>query len=105
MRIVRTQAFARAIKALNVSESELSALETEIAANPDAGKVIKGLGGVRKIRFSMGGKGKRSGGRCAYLVLRLDDIAYLLLAYAKSQQTDLTQDQRKSILAFIEALP
>ena len=46
----------------------------------------------------------RESGRCVYLVLTLDDAVYLLLAYGKSKQTDLSPRQRKDILAFIEDL-
>jgi hypothetical protein len=104
MQLVRTTSFAKAIAKLKVSDAELDALETEIATNPQGGAVIKGLKGVRKIRFATGGKGKRGGGRCIYLVLAIEDTIYLLLAYGKSKQTDLSQQQRKDILAFIEEL-
>ena len=104
MEILRTTSFTKAIAKLNVTDAELEALETEIATNPQAGDIIQGLKGVRKIRFSMGGKGKRGGGRCVYLVLSIEDSVYLLLAYGKSKQTDLSQKQRKDILAFIEEL-
>ena len=104
MQIVRTTSFAKAIARLNVTAEELAALEAEIATNPKAGDVIKGLKGVRKIRFAMGGKGKRGGGRCIYLVLTIADTIYLLLAYGKSKQTDLSTKQRNDIVAFIEEL-
>ena len=104
MQLVRTSPFTKAITKLNVTDDELADLETEIATNPQAGDVIQGLKGVRKIRFAMGGKGKRGGGRCIYLVLAIEDSIYLLLAYGKSKQTDLSQKQRKDILAFIEEL-
>jgi hypothetical protein len=104
MLLVRTTSFIKAIAKLKVTSAELDALETEIATTPKADDVIKGLKGVRKIRFSMGGKGKRGGGRCVYLVLAIDETIYLLLAYGKSKQTDLSQQQRKDILAFIEEL-
>ncbi len=104
MELIRTASFTKAIAKLKVTEAEIVALETEIATNPQAGDVIRGLRGVRKIRFSMGGKGKRGGGRCIYLVLSFEDTIYLLLAYGKSSQTDLSQKQRKDILAFIEEL-
>ena len=71
MELIRTTSFTKAIAKLKVTEAEIDALETEIATNPQAGDVIQGLRGVRKIRFSMGGKGKRGGGRCIYLVLYL----------------------------------
>jgi hypothetical protein len=104
MQLVQTTVFAKAIAKLNVTQVELDALETEIATNPQAGDVIRGLRGVRKIRFAMSGKGKSGGGRCVYLVLPVEDTIYLLLAYGKSKQTDLSQRQRKDILAFIEEL-
>ena len=104
MEIIRTSTFSKAIAKLKVSAAELEALEGEIASTPLAGDVIQGLKGVRKIRFAYGGKGKRGGGRCIYLVLAVEDSIYLLLAYGKSKQTDLSSKQRKDILAFIEDL-
>lgn len=104
MQLIRTNTFIKAMAKLKVTDSELLALETEIATNPKAGDVIQGLKGVRKIRFAYGGKGKRGGGRCIYLVLTVEDATYLLLAYGKSKQTDLSTSQRKDILAFLEEL-
>lgn len=104
MEIIRTSAFTKAIAKLKVSEVELEALESEIATKPQSGDVIQGLKGVRKIRFAYGGKGKRGGGRCIYLVLAVEDTIYLLLAYGKAQQSDLSQEQRKVVLALIEEL-
>ena len=104
MLLIRTKSFTKAIDKLNVTDAELEALESEIATNPQSGDVIKGLGGVRKIRFATGGKGKRGGGRCVYLVLAIEDTIYLLLAYGKSKQADLSPQQRKDILAFVEEL-
>jgi hypothetical protein len=69
MELIRTSSFTKAIAKLKVTDAELAALETEIATNPQVGDVIKGLKGIRKIRFAYGAKGKRSGGRCVYLVL------------------------------------
>ena len=104
MELVRTKTFVRSAKTFGASEADLAALEAAIAADPEAGDVIKGLKGVRKIRFAMGGQGKRGGGRAIYLVLRVRDTAYLLLAYAKADQADLSSAQRKAILAFLETL-
>jgi hypothetical protein len=104
MEIISTNSFLKSIAKLQVTAEEVRALEAQIVANPQAGDVIKGLKGIRKIRFSHGGKGKRGGGRCIYLVLTVADQIYLLLAYGKSQQTDLSAKQRKELLAFIEDL-
>ena len=102
--IFRTTLFLKAIKKLGASDAELSALEAEIVGNPFAGDVIPGLKGIRKIRFAMSGKGKSGGGRCVYVTLHVEDRTYLLLAYAKSQQADLTQQHRKALLAILEEI-
>jgi hypothetical protein len=65
---------------------------------------FKGLKGVRKIRFALGGKRKSGGGRAIYFVIRVRVFAYLLLAYAKSSQTDLSNTQRKAIADLLETL-
>jgi len=51
------------LKKLHATKDEIDALEAAIVANPNAGDVIPGLGGIRKLRFAVGGKGKRGGGR------------------------------------------
>jgi hypothetical protein len=102
--IFRTRIFEQSLKALGATDAELAALEAAIMMNPEAGDVIKGLGGARKIRFGMGGKGKSGGGRAIYVVIRVRDTAYLLLAYAKSDQEEISNDQRKAIRALIEVI-
>lgn len=104
MQIVRTRTFEKSLKKLGASETDIAALEEEIAANPQAGDVIPGLGGARKIRFAMKGKGKRGGGRAIYLVIVLKDVAYLLLAYGKSEKEDLTGAERRMLAGVIEEL-
>jgi len=103
--IFRTRTFERCVRTLGVKAEDLQALEAAIAADPDAGDVIRGLKGARKIRFAMAGKGKSGGGRAIYVVVRIRDTAYLLLAYAKSAQAEISNEQRKAIKAFIEGLP
>ena len=69
-----------------------------------AGDVIPGLSGIRKIRFAMGGRGKRGGGRAMYIVIVSADTAYLLLAYAKSDKEDLSEADKKVLKSLAEAL-
>lgn len=76
----------------------------EIIRNPEAGDVIQGLAGARKIRFAMGGKGKRGGGRAIYIVVWRDGVAYLLLAYSKAVQEELSNSQRALIAAAIKEM-
>jgi hypothetical protein len=66
MQVIRTTAFTKAIAKLKVAEADVAALEAEIALNPLTGDVIRGLRGIRKIRFAYGGKGKRGDGQCVF---------------------------------------
>lgn len=104
MKIVRTSAFAKSLKKLNASENDIERLENELASNPSAGDVIQGLSGARKIRFAMGGKGKRGGGRAIYVVVWRADTAYLLFAYSKAVQEDISNVQREALAVVIKEI-
>jgi hypothetical protein len=53
MKIVRTKRYQKDMKRIGASDADMASLEQEVAANPEAGDVIQGLKGVRKIRFGM----------------------------------------------------
>ena len=59
-----------------------------IAANPEAGDLIPGSGGCRKVRWSRQGTGKRGGTRVIYFLTQ-EAAIWLLIAYAKSKFDDL----------------
>lgn len=104
MQIVRTGLYLRQMKRLGASNTDMGRLEAEIAVNPQAGDVIPGLMGLRKIRFALGNKGKRGGGRAVYFLMVSDDVAVMIFAYAKSAQEDLTMEQRKAALALLKEM-
>ncbi len=104
MKIVRTTLFDRSLKRLGASAIDLEKLEAELAANPAAGDVIQGLRGARKMRFSMAGRGKSGGGRAIYVLVVKADTAYLLLAYSKKDQDDLSPAQRKVLVEIVKEL-
>ena len=104
MQIVRTGLYLRQMKRLGASSTDMGRLEAEIAVNPQAGDVIPGLMGLRKIRFALRNKGKRGGGRAVYFLMVSDDVAVMIFAYAKSAQEDLTMEQRKAALALLKEM-
>ena len=63
-----------------------------LAANPQAGDLMQGTGGVRKLRWARGGRGKSSGVRVIYYWLRKRYQVLMLLIYPKSARDDLTAD-------------
>ena len=102
MKIVRTNRYTKDLKRIGVTTAEQEALENEIANNPEAGDIIPGLDGLRKIRFAMGNRGKRGGGRAIYYFMLSDDLAIIFTAYAKNEREDLTTDQKKAILNLLK---
>jgi len=64
-----------------------------LAERTDAGKVIPGTGGLRKLRWAAKGHGKRGGARVIYFWWLADDKILLLDIYAKGRQEDLSADE------------
>lgn len=60
-----------------------------IAANPDAGDVIPGADGARKVRWSRVGAGKRGGVRVIYFHLVGDEVVLLVMVYAKAERANV----------------
>ncbi len=94
--VAETPTFTRQASKL-FTEDEKDDLIDFLAADPLAGDVIPGTGGVRKLRFHASGGGKRGGGRVVYYYLDEDIPLYALLAYAKSARTDLTPEQQRTV--------
>lgn len=103
IKVVETQAFARSAAKI-WSEEELAALVDHAAHDPEGGDVIPGTGGVRKMRWSRSGSGKRGGARVIYFYYRPDCPLYLLLAYAKARASGLKADEKKAVAAFAAAI-
>ena len=75
-----------------------------VAAAPTAGAVIKGTGGLRKVRVPLEGRGKRGGGRVIYWFHSAAFPAVLLWIFAKNDAADLTSDQRARLAAAAKLL-
>src|SRR4030042_6410848 len=96
MVIIETPIFTRRIQAV-LSEEEYRLLEIQLANKPDSGKIIRGSGGLRKLRWPAGGHGKRGGIRVIYYWFVSSHTLLLLFAYPKSEQEELTPEQLKHI--------
>lgn len=85
-------------------EFEQGAVIKYVAANPEAGDLVAGTGGVRKLRWSMPGQGKRGGARVLHLFLRHRDTSWLLDVYAKRDKADLSPSDVKALHALVDAI-
>ena len=80
-----------------IPDDEYRKLQLALVLRPEAGKIISGSGGLRKIRWKSSGSGKRGGLRVIYFWDVPEDTIYMLLIYKKSKQEDLTPNQLKTL--------
>lgn len=76
-------------------DEDLRALQNYLIVSPDSGDLIRGGGGLRKLRWSAQGRGKRGGARVIYYWHVPGDRIYFLYGYVKSEREDLTSQQVK----------
>ena len=91
--MAETPEFSRRAARL-LSPVEQEALVLALAMNPLAGDLIRGTGGVRKLRWARDGRGKSSGVRVIYYFHSDNAPLYLLTIYGKGEKADLTDEER-----------
>lgn len=92
MRFIETHIFTRRIVELMDDES-YRAIQLALLVRPNGGKTIRNSGGLRKFRCALQGRGKRGGARIIYYFDEDSETFYMLYAYAKNAQEDLTPEQ------------
>ena len=92
MELIETSTFTRQITAL-LGDEEYGEFQSRIAENPELGALVRGGGGIRKVRVAIGSRGKSGGARVIYYWAVREDMILLLYAYRKSAAVDLTPRQ------------
>ena len=87
-----------------LDDESYRALQNFLVEQPLTGDVIQGTGGLRKLRWSANGKGKRGGVRTIYLYLTEKSHIHFLTLYAKNEVSDLTTDEKKILKRMVEEL-
>ena len=91
--------FARAREAYGMDDTELAELQAAMLAEPEAGDVIPGSDGCRKLRWRAQGRGKRGGYRVIYFLRNAAGLIVLVLLYAKNVRDDVDPDLLKQLKA------
>ena len=99
--VIETPTFSR-LAADYWTEDERGAFAAFIASHPEAGNVVPGSGGLRKVRWSRQGTGKRGGVRVIYYNRLANGEIWLLLIYAKSAQENIPAHILRAIKAEVD---
>lgn len=93
---VETRLFTQLVQNY-LSDDEYSALQAALVANPEAGDVVRGSGGVRKLRWGLGSRGKRGGVRVIYYLRLRQGQIWMLTMYAKNEAATIPGPVLKKI--------
>ena len=87
-----------------LSAEERSGVVVYLAANPTAGDLIQGTGGVRKLRWAHGGRGKSGGVRVVYFFHSESIPLYLLTVFGKNERANLSHAERNDLAEIVGML-
>ncbi len=102
--VVETPDYLSDAKAFGLTEAERDSIVSWIASNPEAGDIIAGTGGARKVRFAGRGKGKSGGYRVITFYSGSEIPVFLLNVFAKNEKTDLTAKERNTLKRILSDL-
>ena len=101
--VVETPEFLTRIDKL-MTDGEREQLIAYLAANPTAGDLIPGTGGVRKLRWGLEGRGKRGGARVIYFYQKANLPLFALTIFAKNERADISQRDRNALRGLTKLL-
>lgn len=101
--VVETPQFLATSRKL-MDEAERTSLVLFLAFNPEAGDLVPGTGGVRKLRWGLEGRGKRGGARVIYYYHGERIPLFIVTAYAKNVRDDLSEADRNDMKRMTKAL-
>ena len=85
-----------------ISDEDYRQLQQALVADPELGDIIRQSGGLRKVRWTRAGRGKRGGVRAIYYWAPAHKILLMLLIYGKNEQDDLTHEQLRMLKSLVE---
>jgi hypothetical protein len=104
--LAQSSVFVADWRALRLNDEDLRLLEHQLMAAPDAGAVMAGTGGLRKLRFAPASRsgGKSGGMRVCYLYLPEHELVFLVTVFAKNEKANLAADEKAAFRKLIETI-
>lgn len=96
--------FDREWERLGLDDSTLAQLEDYLMDNPDAGNVIVGTGGLKKVRWALPHTGKSGGIRVLYIDFIFDSVIYMIDLFPKDEKENISQAERNNIKQIIKTI-
>ncbi len=91
-------------KEMGLTDHDLKRLQEELLVNPKLGAVMRGTGGVRKMRFAFEHRGKSGSSRVIYIDFEIYEKIFLLAAYTKNEKDNLSDAERQELHSLVEIL-
>lgn len=104
---IQTNEFSKNWEKSGLTDDDMRRLELEILKNPEAGVLIRGTGGLRKLRFAFENHGKSGSMRICYIDFPLKKTVYLITVYPKNVKDNLTKaecNNIKKLICFLEKI-
>lgn len=102
--VVETPAYIEAAKDAGMTALDMAAVVNALAADPEAGDMMQGTGGCRKVRFGIGARGKSGGVRVVSFFTGPDLPLFLLTVFAKNEKANLTKNERNQLAALTKLI-
>ena len=101
MELIETAVFTKQAT-VEWSAEEYRAFQLYLVLHPEAGPLIPGAGGLRKVRWRLQGRGKRGGARVIYFYKNAAGRIYLLFLYPKNVRSDLSPRELRTLRSLVE---
>ena len=101
---IQTNEFSKNWDILGFDDEDLRILELSILEHPEKYPIMKGTGGLRKARLSIGRKGKSGGARVCFVDFIFVETVYLITVYGKKEKDNLFITERNQIKKMIDTL-
>jgi len=89
---------------LKLTDDDLIPLEEYLSKNPDAGDVVQGTNGIRKLRWALQNKGKRGGIRVLYVDIVISEKIYMLDLFPKSEKENISNEEKSELKKLVSKL-
>ena len=96
--------FSKRWAEIGLGDDELLALQIMLLKDPTPGPVMEGTGGIRKVRFPLENKGKSGSVRVCYTDFEEYEVTYLITAFTKDEQENLTKSEKNVLKKLVKAL-